>query len=61
MKESTSIQANQDYAGLIGRVAHDLSAALDWLAGPAMSELGRRERDMAEVRRRKCDTSAMHL
>ena len=61
MKESNSIQANHKNDGLFSRVAHDMSAALEWLGGPAMSEQRRRERDMAEVYRLKHDTSAMHL
>ncbi len=61
MKASNYFQANHAHTGLFGRVAHDVSAALEWLGGPAMSEQRRRERDMAEVYRLKHDTSAMHL
>ena len=61
MKFNASIHAEQNRAGLFGRVAQDLSAALDWLTGPAMSEQERSERAMAEVQCLKYDTSALHL
>ena len=38
MKFNASIHEEQNHAGLFGRVAQDLSAALDWLTGPAMSQ-----------------------
>ncbi len=59
MKANSSQHSEQDHNGLFGRVAHEVSAALDWLAGPAMSEQERRERLMAEVQNLKHDTSAL--
>ena len=61
MKANTSMHSEHDHAGLISRVAHDLSAALEWVTGPAMSEQERVERAMAEAKRLRYDTSAMHL
>ena len=61
MKANNSLHAEQNTGGLLGRVAHDLSAALEWLSGPAMSEQDRRERVVAEVQNLKFDTSALHL
>lgn len=61
MKANTVTHTEHNHAGLFGHVARDVSAVLDWLAGPAMSERRRRERVMAEVRRLKYDTTALHL
>ena len=61
MKASTSMQAEHAHGGLFHRVAHDVTIALDWLAGPAMSQQERRERVVAEVQSLKYDTSALHL
>ena len=61
MKSNTVTHTERNHAGLFGRVAHEVSAFLEWLAGPAMSERRRKERVMAEVRRLKYDTSALHL
>ena len=61
MKANTSLHAEHNHAGLFSRVTHDVSAALDWLTGPAMSEQERRERVRAEVQNLRYDTSALHL
>ncbi|MDE2938723.1 MAG: hypothetical protein OXR67_07355 [Chloroflexota bacterium] len=61
MKSNASMHAEQNSAGLLSRVAHDLSAALDRLTGPAMPERERNERAMAEAQCLKYDTSALHL
>ena len=61
MKANNSIHAEDNHTGLLGRVAHDLSTALDWLTGPAMSEQERTERAVAEVRNLRYDASALHL
>ena len=61
MKANTSMHTEHSHAGLLDRVAHDLSAALGWLAGPAMSDQERKERVVAEVQNLKYDTSALHL
>ena len=61
MKVTVSMHAEQSHGGLFHRLAHDVSAALDWLAGPAMSQQERRDRVVAEAQGLKHDTSAMHL
>ena len=61
MKANTSMQGEQDQAGLFSRMAHDVSVALDWLTGPALTDQERRERLMAEVQNLKHDSSAPHL
>ena len=61
MKANTSMQAEQGHGGLLHRVAHDVSAALDWLTGPAMSQQERQDRVVAEAQSLKYDTSAPHL
>ena len=59
MKANASLHTDPNHAGLFNRIANDLSAALEWLAGPAMSEQERRERLMAEVQNLKHETSAI--
>ena len=56
-----SIHTDHNHDGLFSRFAHELSAALDWLSGPPMSEQDRRDRVVAEVQNLKYDTSALHL
>ncbi len=59
MKASATLRADHDDVGLFSRVAHEVSTAMDWLTGPAMSGLERRERLMAEVKSLRHDTSAL--
>lgn len=59
MKANTSLQREHNHDGLFSRIAHDVTVALDWLTGPAMSQQERRERLMAEVQNLKHDTSAL--
>lgn len=61
MKANTSLHIDHNAGGLLGRIARDLSTALEWISGPAMSEQDRRERVVAEVQNLKYDTSALHL
>ena len=61
MKATTVTHTERNHAGLFGRVAHEVSAALEWLTGPAMSEQERTERAMSQVQNLKYDTSALHL
>ena len=61
MKANTVTHTEHNHAGLFGRVAHEVSTALDWLTGPAMSEQERTERATAQVQNLKYDTSALHL
>ena len=61
MKANTSIHAEHDHAGWLSRVAHDVSVALDWLTGPAMSEQERQDRVVAEVQNLKYDVRALQL
>jgi hypothetical protein len=61
MKANISMPIEHNHSGLFGRVTHDFSAALEWLAGPGMSEQERTARAMSEVQRHKYDASPLHL
>ena len=61
MKANASIHADHNQPGLFSRVARDVSSAMDWLTGPAMSEQERQDRVVAQVQNLKCDASAMQL
>ena len=61
MKANASVNTEHNHTGLFGRVAHDAWAAVEWLAGPAMSEQERTERAVAEFQRFKYDTRATLL
>lgn len=44
-----SVHWDHRHDGLFSRMARELGAAYDWLAGPAMSEQARLRRELAEA------------
>lgn len=53
------VHFDHHHGGLFSRIARDLGAAYDWLAGPAMSEQERLDRELAEARSSKYAEGAL--
>ncbi len=59
MNAHIHIHLDHNHDGLFNRIARDLGAAYDWLAGPALSEQERVNRALAEARNGKFGPEAL--
>ena len=59
MNAHIHVHLDHNHEGLFSRIARDLGAAYEWLAGPSMSEQERANRELAEIRNSKYDNVAL--
>ena len=53
------LHTDHNHDGLLVRIARDLGAAHDWLAGPGMSEQERMQRELAQARNDRHGSGAL--
>ncbi len=54
-----AVHWDHNHDGVLGRVSRNVSATLDWLAGPAMTEQERRDQTIADVHNRRFEETVI--
>ena len=54
-----SLHRDHSHRDLVGRISHEVGAALDWLTGPAMTDQERTEQTLADAHNQRFGDSAL--